>query len=299
MSILDRLARALPPALKNRLKKSRNKLLFYYRERLPAVEKSALRQALYKLGIRPGDVVFVHSSLDQMRAIRATPVQIIEILCEAVGTSGTIVMPTFPMTGTSQAYLEQHPVFDWRRTPSRAGLLTEIFRRMPGTERSLHPTHSVAARGAAAKWLTEGHERCEGPFDERSPFQKLFQMDALILSIGQFSAMTFRHLADHLLQNKIPYAIYSDQPTNVRVIGKGGEAYDIFTKVHNPDLDCNHQIVLTRMAQEGTLKTAKVSRIPLAIVPVQTYVQAYQRYYALGLFHHYLKSRQATLTLKD
>jgi aminoglycoside 3-N-acetyltransferase len=297
--MLDLLARVLPPVVKNRLERSGNKLLSYYNARFSTVEKSALRRVLHEIGIRPGDIVFVHSSFDQMGAIRATPLEIIEVLCEAAGVSGTILMPTFPMTGSSQAYLDQHPFFDWHRTPSRSGLLTEIFRRMPGTERSMHPTHPVAARGAAANWLTEGHERSEAPFDEHSPFQKLFQLDALILCIGRFRAMTFRHLADHLFQDKIAYPIYRDQPTKVRAIGKDGGEYHIITKAHNQDLACDHQLVLARMAREGTLKTAELSRIPVAIVRVQTYVESYQRYYALGLFHHYIMSRQAIPRLGD
>lgn len=293
MNFLAPMTRILPPAVINRLRETRNALLFYL-ESLASVEQSVLRRALQDLGLRPGDLVFIHSSYDQMRSIRATPLEIIEILCEAVGDSGTVVMPTFPMSGLSQDYLDHHPFFDWRRTPSRSGILTEIFRRMPGTERSLHPTHPVAARGAAAMWLTEGHDRSETPFDEYSPFQRLQQCNAFILSIGRFDAMTFRHLADHLIQDKVVYPIYADRLTTVRMIGKRGEEHRILTKAHNPDIACDHQVVLDRMAREGLLRTAKVGRVPLSLFRLQQYMDAYQRYYSLGLFRHYLKSQQVT-----
>jgi aminoglycoside 3-N-acetyltransferase len=289
---IGRALKSIAPGTSNRLKRSRQRLRSYYEDLFVAADKAELRCALRKLGIRAGDIVFVHSSFDQMRSVRATPAEIIEILCESVGESGTLAMPTFPMTGTSQEYLEHNRVFDWRRTPSRVGILTEIFRRMPGTERSLHPTHAVAARGALAKWLTEGHEHSETPFDERSPFQKLFQINAFILCIGQFDAMTFRHLGDHLMRDKVPYPIYSHRTMTVRLIAKDGGESRIVTTAHNPDLACDHRIVLIQMAREGILKTARVGRIPLSLVPVQTYIEAYHRYYARGLFHHRRRERQ-------
>lgn len=293
MSFLGDVKRILPPSVVVRLRKSRNTLLFY-RDKLFSVDKAALRGTLHDLGIGAGDIVYVRSSYDQMRSIRATPLEIIGMLCQTVGDSGTIAMPTYPMSGLSQEYLDQHPLFDWRRTPSQSGILTEIFRRMPGTERSIHPTHPVAARGAAAQWLTEGHERSETPFDEHSPFRKLFECNAFILSIGYFDHMTLRHFADHIIQEKIPYPIYNDRLTKVRAIGKDGKEYVILTKAHNPNLACDPKIVLVRMAREGPLRTAKVGRVPLSLVRIQQYIDAYQRYYTLGLFRHYLKSQQGT-----
>jgi aminoglycoside 3-N-acetyltransferase len=291
-SVVRNIGRALKSiAPENRLKRSYQRLRFYYEDLFLPADKAELRRALRKLGIRAGDIVFVHSSFDQMRSVRATPAEIIEILCESVGESGTLAMPTFPMTGTSQEYLERNRVFDWRRTPSRAGILTEIFRRMPGTERSLHPTHAVAARGALAKWLTEGHERSRVPFDEHSPFHKLWSRDTLILRIGRFEAMTFRHLADHLIQDNIGYPIYNVDVTQVRVIGKDGKECVVSTKAHNPNLSCDHGIVLKRMAREGLVKTTKAGRVLLALVKLSDYIESYHRYHAQGVLRYHLKAK--------
>ena len=38
------------------------------------------------------------------------------------------------------------------------------------------------------------------------------------------------HLADHILQDKIPYPIYSDRPTSVRVIDKEGKEHLLLVK---------------------------------------------------------------------
>lgn len=288
MDLLAPLKHILPNAAIQTLRESRNTVAFHLGG-LFSVKKAVFQRALHDLGIQPEDILFVQSSYDQMRSIQATPMEIIEILRETVGSTGTVVMPTFPMSGSSQEYLDEHPVFDWRRTPSRSGILTEIFRRIPGTERSIHPTHPVAAAGAAAAWITEGHDRSETPFDENSPFQKMLQRNALILCIGQFKAMTFRHLADHLIRDKIPYPIYSNSLTKVRLFGKDGKERLIFTMGHHPDIACDHQIVTERMAREGFLRRTRIGRVALFVVGVQQYIDAYHNYYTRGLFRHYLK----------
>ena len=280
----------VPEASRNRLKRSWRRGRFYYEDWFVSVDKAELQRALRRLGILAGDVLFVHSSFDQMRSVRATPNEITEILCESVGDSGTLAMPTFPMTGTSQEYLEHNRVFDWRRTPSRAGILTEIFRRMPGTERSLHPTHPVAARGALAEWLTQGHEHSLSPFDEHSPFHKLLSRDTLILRLGRFEAMTFRHLADHLIQDKIGHPIYNEGVTHVSAIGKDKEECVVSTKAHNPNLSCNHEIVLKRMARERLVRTTKVGRVALALVKLSDYIESYHRYHAQGVLRYHWKA---------
>ena len=54
----------------------------------------------------------------------------------------------------------QHPVYDYRNTPSCVGLLTNLFRQREGVVRSLHPTHSLAGYGKnAAEYLAGEEER--------------------------------------------------------------------------------------------------------------------------------------------
>jgi aminoglycoside 3-N-acetyltransferase len=198
-------------------------------------------------------------------------------------------MPTYPMSGLSQEYLERHLTFDWRRTASRSGLLTEVFRRMPGTERSLHPTHPLAARGVRARWLTEGHERSVTPFDEHSPYPRLLELNAWILNLGHFEAMTLRHFADHLIQESIPYPIYSDRRVTVRARAKDGREHVIVTRAHNPALSCDHRLVLERMRRDRILLTARVARVPVSMVRIQRCMEAYRRYHEEGAFRHFLK----------
>src|SRR5205814_935821 len=97
---------------------------------------------------------------------------LITILKDALTPDGTLLVPTSPFIGWQEDYIASKPTFDVRRTPSRMGLMTELFRRMPDTVRSLHPTHSVAGWGAHAEELLSTHHLGE-TFGETSPFCRI------------------------------------------------------------------------------------------------------------------------------
>src|SRR5437867_1927973 len=114
--------------------------------------ESVFLDLLAELGIVQGATIFLHSSMDEImrRVPGMTPFKLIQILQNALGEKGTLLVPTFPFVGKQYFYIQNNPKFDVRRTPSQVGLLTEVFRRLPGVVRSLHPTHPVAAWGKHA-----------------------------------------------------------------------------------------------------------------------------------------------------
>ena len=63
-------------------------------------------------------------------------------------------------------------------------------------------------------------------------------------------------------------------------------------KLVSRDVSCNHLHVLDRMSREGLIRTAKVECVPLSLVRVHTYIEAYHRYYRQGSIRHYPR-RQA------
>ncbi len=137
-----------------------------------------LIEQLRRGNVAPGDLLVVHSSL---HAIGADANVILEALTKAVGTSGTILMPTF-----TYSYEKRPGVtpYDPRQTPSMTGYLSEAFRHWPNSVRSEHPTHSVAVWGAHAKEIVAGHDAFTPAFDPDTPFDRLAKMGAKILLIG-------------------------------------------------------------------------------------------------------------------
>lgn len=113
-----------------------------------------------------------------MGPIDGGPDALIDGLLQVVGREGSLVMPTFNYTRPLPS-----PYFDARTTPSKSGMLTEIFRHRPETQRSLHPTHSVAAQGdRAGEFLTDHYKYLA--FGIGSPIDRLVQAGGYVLLIG-------------------------------------------------------------------------------------------------------------------
>ena len=106
---------------------------------------------LEALGLPRERVLYVQSSVDWIRRAGFDASDTLSTLLEWTGDAGTLVMPSYPFHSTHRQYLESGPLYDVRRTPAAIGLLTEVFRRTEGVERSLDPDFCVAARGADAE----------------------------------------------------------------------------------------------------------------------------------------------------
>jgi aminoglycoside 3-N-acetyltransferase len=89
-----------------------------------------------------------------------------------------LMMPSMPFSGTAIEWARSGTVFDVRRTPSRMGLLSELFRRSPGVVRSVHPTHPVACWGEDAASVAAGHPGSATPCGSGSPFESLWARGA-------------------------------------------------------------------------------------------------------------------------
>jgi aminoglycoside 3-N-acetyltransferase len=239
-----------------------------------------LLAAIRTLGL-VGRVVFIHSAWSSLKPLRIEPLEFLKLLCEAIGPRGTLVMPAYPMTGFSQAYLESNPVFDWEQTPSRTGLLTELLRSMSGSERSLHPTHSVTARGALARWITDGHARSETPFDRHSPFRKMYDCDAVVVNLG-VHLMTFRHLADHRLKAELPHPVYAERIVRVKMIDRERRVSWTETRGHNPEYKVDYRHVVQRLGRSGDLVSLRLAGVPVDVIPVRSFVDSYCRAFRDG-----------------
>lgn len=156
---------------------------------------------LKELGFGPDATIYLHSSMDALtRRVRSlTPFQLINLLKDMMGEGGTLLMPTFPFTGSQYHYVQRQKVFNVNRTPSQVGLVTELFRRSEGVTRSFHPTHPVAAWGRHSKELVAEHHLGTA-FGEKSPVYKMRQYDGLMVGLGVTPrhCFTLYHVAEEL-----------------------------------------------------------------------------------------------------
>jgi aminoglycoside 3-N-acetyltransferase len=183
-------------------------------------------------GVRKGDVLFVHSSIDGL-AMDIPPRRILQLLLDTVGPEGTILMPSYPKL-TSYAFLKSGQVWDVRRTPSYSGLLTEIFRRMEGTRRSLHPTKSVAVRGPLRDELIGEHHTDIRPYGAASPYYKFVAHGGRAIGIGvSVRYIAFIHAIDDHLAERFPVTTYRGAALSGKVVDYSGTQREVSTLAHD------------------------------------------------------------------
>ncbi|MEX2648020.1 MAG: AAC(3) family N-acetyltransferase [Alphaproteobacteria bacterium] len=226
-------ARRIKGWLKRNLRRARARYDRLFRAFSPADLAGALRAS----GVRPGDVLFAHVAFNDFRGFSGSPSEVIGALREALGEDGTLLMPTMPFTGTAVDYLGSGKPFDVRRTASRMGIVTELFRRLPDTLRSAHPTHSVAASGAKAALMLEGHDRAATPCGVHSPYHALMDHDAKIALLGTgIGALTFFHTLEEILEPLMPRSPFTKEHYTVSYLGRNGEKREARMRLFDPGM---------------------------------------------------------------
>jgi aminoglycoside 3-N-acetyltransferase len=222
----------------------------------------SLRTDFVALGLRPGMVAMVHSSLRRIGWTEGGPATVIAALLDVLGPDGTLVMPA---ESPQLADTANQDVFDPRTTPTTMGAIPEAFRCYPETLRSNHPLVSVCANGMRAQELTAEHalEFCEG---RGTPFEKLYELDAwtLLLGVG-FDRCTSLHYAESLVPGRrTTISRYPLLENGVRVwVEKRDMASDNGT--HFP-------IVGQRFMARGEVRTGKVGDADALLFPTRALV---------------------------
>ena len=174
-----------------------------------------LAHDLLKLGVRPGGVLMMHSSLKALGPVEGGAGTVIEGLLEALDEAGTLLMPAL----TYERVTAEQPVFDVMRTPGNVGLIPETFRLREGTKRSVHPTHSVCASGPRAAELLETHLLDNTPCGPHSPFHLLPKYNGQILMLGcGLEPNTSMHAIEELV---VPPYLY-DPPREYQLVLQDG-----------------------------------------------------------------------------
>jgi aminoglycoside N3'-acetyltransferase len=164
------------------------------------IEASELRQQLIDLGVTRGRTVWVQSSWNEFYNVPMKPSEVIDLLRDLIGPEGTLAMPAFPIDQ------DAGKLFMVDRAPVYTGLLCEVFRRVPGVQRSIHLTSSVCAIGPNADFLIRDHHRTDMTWGKDSPFCRLMDVDARMIGLGAtFNFMTPLHAVECLLYDEVPF----------------------------------------------------------------------------------------------
>jgi aminoglycoside 3-N-acetyltransferase len=140
---------------------------------------SRITNALDALGIPRAGVLHVHSAFGRLSRAGYEAHAFVGSLVDYM-RHGTLLMPTMSWRSVNP----QNPIFDELATPGITGVLSELFRLEFAEARSLHPTHSVAGRGAMAAALLADHYVDTTPCSDNSPSGRLAACDGQVLMIG-------------------------------------------------------------------------------------------------------------------
>lgn len=245
------------------------------------ITPSAVTDALLSVGVTPGSVVLAHA--DAIVAAQFPPVAdfhsnsqtnsnshsnsnsnsndwrldlLIEAVEAVIGKRGTLVMPAFSYSFT------KGEVFDVRKTPSAAGMVSERFRIRPSVRRTADPIFSFAGKGPAMQ------ELCAVPvngcecFGANSAFSVLHRLNAHIIELGcsMTRGGTFVHYVE--TAHGVDYR-YRKQFSGTTISESGGTAecsviYNVRDLTRRSDADLRR--LQKRLSDEGKLRTADVGR---------------------------------------
>ena len=174
------------------------------------VTQEQLKRDLRALGVKPGMLLMVHTSLSRLGWVLGREITVLDALRETVSETGTLVMPTFCGDNTDPARWSNPPVPEEWKPAIRAemppydpatspaldmGRLPEYFLRLPGVVRSNHPSASWAAQGPLAQQVTANHS-LEMALGEKSPLARCYELDGWVLSLAT-EQTTVLHLAEY------------------------------------------------------------------------------------------------------
>lgn len=157
------------------------------------------------------------------------------------------------------------PLFDPLVTPSRVGVLTEHFWRSDGVQRSLHPSHSVAAIGPFADVLTSHHEECITPCGKGTPYIRMIEADFSVLMLGaSLNAYTFFHTAED--EAGVPYLYYAE-PFDLRLLNR--ERRELTIRMKRQDMTIARRFIEMdkELEAEGLLKRVALGTGELMCIP--------------------------------
>jgi aminoglycoside 3-N-acetyltransferase len=171
-----------------------DKILYKYFDTSESCERniysSDFSKAFNELGIKDDDTLFIHSDILSFGKIVDISTIMPSLMYEIISLSpkGDILMPTYTYSFT------KNETYDVEKTPSTVGSLTNYFRNMKETYRTLDPIFSVSVLGDS-KYLECDPRNC---FGEKSVYAEILKSRGKIVMLGSKfdKSLTFLHFIE-------------------------------------------------------------------------------------------------------
>jgi hypothetical protein len=237
------------------------------------IKLTDLKKAIINLGVRDNDILMVHSAWDGMRQLQAKPSEVIAMLRGIIGGRGTLIMPTAPIFTIG----DNIPIYDVAKSPSVHGLLSECFRRVPGTKRSPFPMATVSAIGPEAELFSRDFRNESGntPYGIGSPYWELgvHRGKVLVLGIDVVRTLTIQHCAFDVLGNENPVRNFYMESTFIVINDFSEEMWTI----HRPRPELVNYWASTAWSKmirhSGTCLYADLKGMKIALVDARAFFE--------------------------
>ena len=151
-----------------------------------------LKQQIKAMGILPTDTVVIHTSMKAIGDVEGGADGVLDAFGEYL-SEGLLVVPTHTWDNVTR----ENPYYDVRATVPNIGLIPRIAAFRADGIRSMHPTHSLWARGAKAAEFVRGEELSDSPTAVGGCWDRMADWHAKILLIGVTNTKnTFIHAVD-------------------------------------------------------------------------------------------------------
>jgi aminoglycoside 3-N-acetyltransferase len=233
------------------------------------VNRTQLGDAWRQAGIAAGSKLLVHSSLRSLGHVEGGADSVVDSLRDVLGAHGTLLVPT--LTGDETLSPANPPVFDPATTPCWTGIIPETLRRRPDAVRSHHPTHSVAAIGADALYLTAGHRYSVTPCDEMSPFGRLTEFEesyVLLVGVTHQSSTLFHHVEEVI---GVPYHMQPGLAAATVVVD--GVARTRHIMLHSYGTPRDFDVMEPLFLEQGIQRNSRVGAADIRLVHVRGMVR--------------------------
>ncbi|MBU0993165.1 MAG: AAC(3) family N-acetyltransferase [Proteobacteria bacterium] len=206
------------------------------RQSAEVITKDRIIHDLIKIGVRKGDLLFLHSSLARIGYVDGGADTVASAIMETIGPEGTLIVPTYSMKESMyKTCMDNHFIFDVRKDTRGLGAIPAAVLRTHDVRTSIHPTHCTSSVGKDALYITESHHMSESTFGKDSPWERWLRRDGKLLGLGiSMGPVTFYHTLEDLAPDQFPIPVRMKNVFPVKCINWQGDIITVPVRPLDP-----------------------------------------------------------------
>ncbi|RCU43291.1 aminoglycoside N(3)-acetyltransferase [Corallincola holothuriorum] len=284
--------------LSKRVKKSRAS-----QNELTPVDFCKIKNFLLSNGVDEGGLLVVHSSYSPFKGRGKTANQIVDMLVEMVGDTGTVAMPAMPKFKNSvkvEDYLVKNRdntvyEYDVQKSSIKTGVLPLLLHKRDKSIRSRHPINSMVAMGPLAEVLMRENLTGDSPLacGVNSSWNCCVEHDAVIVGLGTdlTHSLTMIHVAEDILDERWPIKHWYIEKTFVIKDRDFEEKRTLRERApHWGALHFGERTLCSDLIKAGLLKTTIIDGITVEVIKSKDLIEFLNRNNANGYPYFWLKN---------